>query len=358
MNEVTQISTALALPEKSNLAALFRVEDGINPLISKLETAARAEASTLSTSTKTGRDAIVSLAYKVSKSKAELNRQGKAVTERQRLEIAAVNAGRKTATDRLDALRDEIRKPVDDWEAAKEAEIQRIKDRLSVFDAGRADAQCTVEQITAVIASIEIEELGKGWGEHLPVAEIAKSSALNTLRGNLLIAQLREDQEAELIRLRAKDAERDEADRKAQAERDRIAAIEAAKVEADRAAKEKAERKVQAERDAVEAADLARAEAEKQVALEKTETEEAHKRELEAARAREESAAQAERDRAAAERKAVNDARAKREADKAHLSKIKADISDALSAMAGAASPGQIADALMSGKIPHCEVKI
>lgn len=358
MNEITQISTALALPETSSLATLFKAKDGIQPFISKLEAAARAEASTLSTETKKGRDAIVSLAYRVSKSKAELDRQGKALTEKQRLEIAAVNAGRKAATDRLDALRDEIRKPVDDWDAAKEAETQRIKDRLSEFDAGRADAHCSTEQITAVIASIEAVELGDDWGDQLPVAEIAKANALASLRSDLAVAQLREDQEAELIRLRADVAERAEADRKAQAERDRIAAQEAEQAEEERAAKAQAERAAQAERDKVEAAERARAEAEEQAAIDKAETEARHKRELEAAKAREEAAAQAERDRAAAERKAANDARAKREADQAHRAKIKADISEALAAMAGAASPDQIADALMSGKIPHCEVKL
>lgn len=358
MNELTQISTALSLPESHNLAALFKSDSGVSAFISKLVAAARAEAATLSADTKKGRGAIISLAYKVSKSKAEFDRQGKALTERQRLEIEAVNAGRKTAAECLDALRDEIRKPVDDWEAAKEAETQRIKDRLSVFDAGRADAQCTVEQITAVIASIEAQEIGADWGAHQPVAEIASSNALSSLRANLLIAQLREDQEAELTRLRAESAERDEADRKAQVERDRVAAIEAAAVEAVRVAKEEVERAAQAEQDKNEAVGRARADAEELAAREKVENEARHTRELEDAKVREEAAAQAERDRAAAERKSAADARVKREADKAHVSKIKHDIADALAAMAGAASPEQIADALMSGQIPHCEVKL
>ncbi|MBL4768111.1 MAG: hypothetical protein JKY94_10415 [Rhodobacteraceae bacterium] len=358
MNEVTKISTALALPEKATLAAMFKAENGLDPLMSEFEEAALAEAEGLSVDTKKGRDEIISVAFKASKSKAEMARQAKALTETQRAEIAAVVAGMKTVNTRMDALRDKIRKPVDDWEAAKEAETERLKDRLSELDAGRADAFCSTEQISVVIASIEAVEMGEDWGDYLPVAEIAKAKALHALRANLVSAQDRENKDAELIRLRAESAERAEADRKAQAERDRLAAIETAKVEEERVAKRKAERAAQAERDRVESANRARTEAEEKAALDKLETAARHKRELEESRAREEAAAQAERDRLADERKAEANARAKREADREHLSKIRSDISGALAAMAGAASPDQITEALMSGKIPHCEVKL
>ncbi len=61
-------------------------------------------------------------------------------------------------------------------------------------------------------------------------------------------------------------------------------------------------------------------------------------------------------DRIAAEQKAADDARSKREADAAHRAKITADIVEALGAMAGRATPSLIAEALIEGRIPHCRV--
>jgi hypothetical protein len=83
-----------------------------------------------------------------------------------------------------------------------------------------------------------------------------------------------------------------------------------------------------------------------------------HKRDLEAAALREADAAQRERDRIAAEREAEAAARAKREADQAHRAKIAADIADALRTMSGRATPEAIAEALMTGAIPHVTVNM
>ena len=136
--------------------------------------------------------------------------------------------------------------------------------------------------------------------------------------------------------------------------------VAAEKAEADRIAAEKAEaeRAAQIERDKLAAAEAAKLAAEQAAARQRPDDQVRFVREIAEAKAETERAAQAERDRIAAQEKAASDARAKREADQAHRAKIKASIAAALSAMAGAASPEQIADALMDGKIPHCVVTI
>ena len=292
-----------------------------------------------------------------------------ALTEKARAEIAAVNAGRKSAKERLDALRDETKKPVTEWEAREAARVDAHKEALKLFDLDRATAQDAPTDILEVIASIEALPLGPSWEEFEEFATAKSQSALVKYRADLVAAEKRVADEQELAKLRAEAAERaqrdaEEAERKAeadrQAERERLAADAEKRAEQERAAEaeREAQRQAQAELDRKEAArhaaEAAKAEADKAA----REAEERHARELSEARAREERAAQAERDRIAAEQKAKDDARAKREADQAHRERIRGDIIKALKSMRGAATHGDIADDLMSGKIPHVEVTI
>ncbi|WP_313666181.1 hypothetical protein [Shinella sp.] len=358
-------------------------------------------------STKKGRDEIKSLAHKIAKTKAELDRQGFALTEEWRINKKKVDETRSKIKERLDALRDSVRKPVDDWEDAEEARLQSLKDRFAALDAGRADANCSSDQIAAVLAEIEATEIGDDWQEYREEAAIAKDRAVAALRQNLAAAEKREADARELEELRALKVAKDEEDRQRReaeeaAEKLRERAVKARQyieeVEkgfiggepqpygiliyelekklpplidqlgehaadlhalrkgalatitlamerqaADDAAKAEEKRKA----DAAEAEAAAKAAA----ALKQAEDEARHKREVE-------EAAQAERDRIANERKAEDEARAKREADAAHRAKIAKDIADALRTMSGRATPEAIAEALMNGDIPHCTVEI
>lgn len=409
MNDLT---TALTIPAGVDLAKMFRVENGIDPLIAMIEAEVRSHVPDVTT--KRGRDAIASLAYKVSRSKTALDEAGKALNEDARRQIDVVDASRRRVRQSLDALRDEARKPLDDWEAAEELRLNDLKSRLRALDAGRADATSTAAHIAEVLAEIEAIGLGEDWQEYQSDAALAKDKALTELRRNLEIATRREEEQAELARLQAEAAAREEEDRRRrEAEevaarlRDRAArartyieqighgliggqlqgfgvliyeletklpplvddlgehaadlhrlrletlsnvrgAMERQRV-ADEARAEE-ERKAASERAALEAAEVA--------ARKQAEDEERHRRELAEAKRREEEAAQRERDRIAAERKAEADARAKREADAAHRARIAADIADALRTMAGRATPEAIAEALIAGKIPHCIVRM
>jgi membrane protein involved in colicin uptake len=321
MNEQTTISTELTLPQATSLAVLFKTENGIDPLLNELEAKVRAEANGLTVDTKKGRDALVSLAFKVSKSKAELDRQGKALTEQQRAEINAVNASRKAASDRLDALRDEIRAPVTKWEAMEESRVQKLKDLLAAIDAGRVEPFYPADQIRAVHDEIVALEIGEDWAEYRVIAQAKKASEVARLAGYLTAATEREAQAAELAKLRAEAEARAEADR-ARAEQ------EAAKAAEDRA-------QAEAKRLADEATERARVAAEK-----------------------------ADADRIAAQEKAASDARVKREADQAHRAKIKADIVNALIPMLvdivddPALTSEMLASGLMAGMVPHCKVTL
>lgn len=396
MNEMTETGTALALPEGRDLAVIFRASDQMDALIGRIEAEVRSHAPDVTTAK--GRKAIASLAYKVAQSKTALDEAGKALNEAARQQINAVDAERRKLRDRLDALKDEARAPLTAWEKAEDERVQKLKDRLEKVRTAYTMLPdgATAEQIAALLARVEAMPIDDTWAEFVADAARYKDQAVATLRNMQAEATRREAQEAELARLRAEAEARAEADRKrAEAEAAEAARVAAEKAEAERQAQIERQKQEAAARAAAEAEARAKAEAERLVAEAKAaadraaqeaaereaallrkieedrqreekarqdaeaariEAETRHAREMAEAAAAQERAAQAERDRVAALAKAEADARAKREADAAHRAKIRANISAALAAMAGAASPDAIADALMAGKIPHVVV--
>lgn len=79
---------------------------------------------TLDATDKKGRKAIGSLARRISSAKVIVDTAGKEAVADLKAKTAAVDAGRKMWRDTMDAMRDEILKPRDDWEA----EQQRLLD--------------------------------------------------------------------------------------------------------------------------------------------------------------------------------------------------------------------------------------
>lgn len=228
----------LALPDTNSLAAIFVSGKGLDPLLSQLEKAAREEAKCLDLTTRKNRDALKSLAYKISQSKAELDRQGLALTEEARKKIDGVNDSRKAIKDRLDRLRDEIRDPVIKWEASEKERKAKHQEALKAFDQGRVDAMSDSQAIRAVIDEVEKIETGERWDEYQPTAEAFKEKALGKFRNDLSFALKREKDAAELARLRA-EAE----------ERERIEAEERAAQEAAATARQKAEAEKKRQKD-------------------------------------------------------------------------------------------------------------
>ena len=378
MNDQTQIETgtALALPVGTDLTAIFAKPEQVDDMISRIEAEARSHAPDLSTAK--GRKAIASLAHTVARSKTTLDAAGKSLTDDARKQIALVDAERRKIRERLDALKAEVRKPLDEWEADEEARIKRLKDALQSLTPAPVQMRDT-ETITVEIDRIKAISVDDSWAEYQEVADAKKKQSLTDLTQWHEAAKVREDQAAELARLRAeaeerarKDAEeaaaKAEAERRAQAkaEQERLAAE---KAEADRIAAEEAEarrieaekaeaaRREQAERDKAEAAEHARKQAEEDAARREHEAAERHARELAEAKQREEAAAQRERDRIAEERRQADAARAKREADQAHRVRIRNEIAEGLKAL-DAGNCFAMADALIDGKVPHTRVTL
>ncbi|HDT0711976.1 TPA: cell envelope biogenesis protein TolA [Morganella morganii subsp. morganii] len=274
-NELVVIEPATALD-------LFTAPDKVQVLLSGIREKALAEQALLDTdlSKAKNRDAIKSLAYKVTQSKTYIDKAGKAVVDELKELPKKVDASRKQCRDELDALSEEIRQPVTAWEDAEKA---------------RVAAEELVKQIER---------------DH---EEALQMNELHDLR-KAEEERKRIEHENEIKRQAAEQA-RIEAEQKAQ--RDREAAELKAKQERE-AAELKARQEVEAaakrEREAREAQE--RAEREKQVAIANAEREK-----LAAVEAERRKAEEAERARLA-EIERQKQEELKRQADTVHRAKV------------------------------------
>lgn len=243
-------------------------------------------------STAKGRDAITSLAFKITRTKTAIDDAGKKLNEEARAKINIVDAARRDARETLERMSEEVRKPLTEW---KEAEKARVAECQLIIDSLKAAATVTLEDTAASVrdrgAKIWNQALDQArFGDMLDEAQSAKEHAVATLKSALARLEKEEADRAELERLRTEAAER--------AEADRIAA-EKAEAERQEAARKEAER-VAAEQAKAEAARQAALAEERRIAAERAEAERIERAKQEAAEAAQreaEAAAQAERDR-------------------------------------------------------------
>lgn len=357
---------------------------GVKALLDRIAAEVRSVKTDISTSA--GRDQIRSLAYRIARSKTALDRAGQELTEEWRQKTAVVNAERRTVRDFMDALADEVRKPLTDWEDEEKERVAGHERALAAMV--EAPGYGAVE--TAAELELRLSYLRsyppRDWREFAQRAADTLAAEIDRTERLLAAAVKREAEAAELARLRAEAAERarQEAERQRVEHEARIAAeaAERARREAEekaareaRAAEERAEAerraaaKLQAELEAKQreaeeraaAAERARVVAE---ARAKVDAEEAQRR-AEAARVAAEekaerdrqAAVEAERRRVAAEQaKAAREAEA-RAANTRHRAKINNAVADAL-ALTGldAAQSRAVVIAIASGQIPHTSI--
>jgi len=305
----------------------------IAQIVDAIEAQVRAEA--FDATTEAGRKHVRSVAYKVARSKTILDDIGKEHVAEIKKQSAAIDAERKTVRDRLDALKAEISRPVDDWEAAEANRISGHENALvAIVEAGRGEGRGIYRTPADIGAAIEhVRKLcRRDWQEFHERAEAAASEALSKLEAALAAAEQAEAERAELEALRREKAERDAADA---AERLRVAQEQA-----------EAERKAHAEQQERERAEQLAAWKAEQEAKAKQQAEEAAALAVERERARV-AAETAERE--AAERKRADN---KRRRDKVH-----AEIRQFLAAeLVAPEVADRLIDAITAGRIPHLSI--
>lgn len=214
----------LTVIEKKNAMAVFTNNDQLDPLIEAIEKEARSLVPDVTT--KKGRDAIASMAHKVARSKTYIDNAGKDLVAELKALPKQIDESRRVVRERLDALKDEVRRPLTEWEAEQE----RIKAEEAML-------------------ALHVEAL-----------------AMNEEFDRQLEARIESDHEMALLMNDAFD--REQAEKKAEAERQRIAREEEIKSQAEAKAMREAEERHRAELEAA-----ARREAEERAAKERAERE-------------------------------------------------------------------------------------
>jgi len=367
----------IAVIDNTAIAQAFATPSGIDVLIQRIKSEASAEVPDLTT--KKGRDRIASLAYKVSKTKTLVDDFGKELVAEEKKRLALIDADRKKWRDECDKLRDDIRKPLTDWEQAEADRVQAHKAKLQFCRECIHVEGLASDEIQLRLTAAENMTLGDHWHEFAAEAGRVKDEVTASLRKSLADRQRHEAEQAELARLRA------EAARREQEDRDRRIAEEAAtKARADaeaKAAREKAEAesKARAEQEAAERARIAAEQAELRAKAEaeaaKLRVQEAERRRIEseerAKREAKEAAERAERDRVAAveaerqraerqriaEQEAAAKAQAEREANKEHMRRINREALAGIMAAGISEEQGKaLIKAIASGAVQHVSI--
>lgn len=312
----------LVVIEKKNAMAVFTNNDQLDPLIEAIEKEARSLVPDVTT--KKGRDAIASMAHKVARSKTYIDNAGKDLVAELKALPKQIDESRRVVRERLDALKDEVRRPLTEWEAEQE----RIK------------------------------------AEEAMIALHVEALAMNEEFDRQLAARIESDHEMALLMNDALD--REQAEKKAEAERWRIfreeEMVRRAEEKARREAAEKAQREIDAaaarEREAILAKE--RAEREQREAAERAEREKQAAVEAERLKAQEEAdrirreAEQREQARLAEEKRKA-DEQARREADVKHRKAVGTEIVKALLANTSLTREQaiEVLTAVKDGRIPH-----
>lgn len=294
------------ITQREDLPQLFgkRVENqaAIEEVISKIETESRSI--TFDINTKDGQATCRSLAAKIASAKSTLDKAGKAKKDEYTVTTKLIDADRNIVKDRLQKLQDEIRQPLTELEQRETQRKAQHEINLSMIsdftDLVGAQSSAISERIT----TLQDKVIGDEWEEYKAEALESKDSVLKALRTEFEMVKQREDEQAELARLRAEQVQRDQQERE---ERIAIEATAKAKADAERQAQQIAQESERKEREAKEREARLIAEKESAELRAKQQAEDAAKR---------------ERDAIEAERLEAERLEAKRQANKKHRDAI------------------------------------
>lgn len=258
---------SVIVADPDGLLEIFKDEKKLDAIYTRIEKMALGLVADVST--KEGISQIKTCARQIASVKTKIDDAGKKVKAELNKLPLVIDENRRTFREKMEALQEEIRRPVTEIED-REKEIDGIKAmHMAVAMSGSAIIRQQLEKVKA------IELTAEKWKESLAKAEKAVAGEISALNLMLQEAEKREEEARELEELRKK-----------QEEAERI--IREQKI------KEEAERRAKAEAEARAAAEKARLEREK---------EEAERRAAEAEKARQEAQKRAEQ--AEKERKAV-----------------------------------------------------
>ncbi|AWF38808.1 hypothetical protein CSC17_5305 [Klebsiella oxytoca] len=251
----------LVVIEKKNAMAVFTNNDQLDPLIELIEKEARSLVPDVTT--KKGRDAIASMAHKVARSKTYIDNAGKDLVAELKALPKQIDESRRVVRERLDALKDEVRRPLTEWEAEqariaaeKAAEEERLRieaEEKAALEALKKQIEADHEMALLMNDAFDREQADKAAeSERQRIAheeEIKRLAAAAAAREVEKRAQREREEAAHreaVLKAQAEQAERDRIAAEQKAEADKQAAVEAerrkAQEEADRIRREAEQR--------------------------------------------------------------------------------------------------------------------
>ncbi|MCP3750744.1 hypothetical protein [Pseudomonas sp. SBB6] len=324
-------------------APVVYVQNGLKPFLQMIKDEVCGEVPDLTT--RKGRERIASLAATVSKRKAAVEKPGRDYLRKIKELPKVIEAELREFVKESDALRDQVRQPLNEWQAAEDARVDGHNNAIAHLKLhAEALEGITAEDLADRIAKVEAVALGEQWEEFEAEAARAKDDSLKVLRAALASRQKYEAEQAELARLRAEAEAREQKEREERiareaAERTRVEAEQKAQAEREATQRRELEAKAAADRRELELklkaeqAERARAQAE----ADRVATEQRAEQERQAAARRAEEAAEQarldERRRADAAAAEILRQQQAREADKAHKSKVMGAAKEALMSM-------------------------
>ena len=193
-------TTELAIVNPQNAVQIF-TGGGLNAVLEAVESQVRAM--TLDGSTPAGRDEIRSVAYKVTRTKTALDAEAKKLTEGWRTSTAQVNAERKRAQERLDALADEVRAPLTEFENRERNRIAAHEAALDeIYQLCLAREGATADELQAQLSRLSELHADRDWQEYRDRVGIERRRIREYLTGRLEARQKHDADQAELARLR------------------------------------------------------------------------------------------------------------------------------------------------------------
>lgn len=248
MSESTELSVIEIKPEQ---APVIYTTNGLDEYLNRI----KAEVNEVpDLSTDKGRKRVASLSAQVSRSKTAIEKPGREYLKRLKEAVKPAEAEIKRFVDACDALRDEVRRPLTEWEAEQ--------DRLKAEEDARKEAEALALK---VVSDHEIALLMNDKFDR----DLADKKAEEARQAAILAEQKKkeaEEREAAIRREAEEKAKRD-AEAKAQAEIDAANQREAAlKAIAEQAERDRIASEQKAEQDRIDAAN--KAEREKQEAIE------------------------------------------------------------------------------------------
>lgn len=195
------------LPAEEDAMAVFAEPGGLKPFVEHVRSAVKDFAPDVSTAK--GRAEVKSMAYAVTRSKTALDGLGKKLVDQLKDLPKKIDAHRKAMRDELDALAEQVRKPLTEWEeqeALRKRQEEEAKAKLEaaiqkLVDAGNAPwgtTAATLQERIAKLMTVPCDAAAWGSEEAAQRATKARDTSLTSLRKMLQDRTAFEAQQHEL----------------------------------------------------------------------------------------------------------------------------------------------------------------